>query len=237
MAEKIKWVTCGATLGIVAICVLIIVFEPAILPMLSRSTPTATQSSAILSRRYQPEVIPPQTDTPNPVLTATNMPTDTPIPTITSTFTLTPTPIDKPLPDLIVAGISDPVCAKGYFGDTLRNYVKLKMIIRNIGHASTHYFGSFDVGVYVLVGQSSFGLDEWADKFNGVIASPNLKISNLDPNRDVTFTLAIDIKGMKEFGIKVIANSGANPIPEMDTVNNALIKHFSQCIVISFVPW
>jgi hypothetical protein len=103
----------------------------------------------------------------------------------------------------------------------------LTVIVRNIGEASTHSFGSFDVGVYILLGQSSYSLTEWADKYGGVIGSPNLAISNLDPNWDGKFTLAIDMKEITNFGIKAVANPGENFIPEMDRENNTLIKYFS----------
>jgi len=199
---------------------------PELLAELSRPTPTkAAPTLTPVISRYQPESIPASTDTPNPTLTATVPPTNTAAPTIT------PTPTyffnDKPLPDLTVTGISDPVCSTIREADTITHYVKIKLVIRNIGRASTHYFGTFDNEVYVLLGESSYRLDEWADQFNGLISDPHLKVLNVDPNWDITFTLAINLKGNTNFGIKAVANAGKNTIAEADTTNNRLIKYFS----------
>jgi len=60
-----------------------------------------------------------------------------------------------------------------------------------------------------------------------VVGSSVTEVFNLNPNDDIKFTVVIDIKGNKSFGVEVTANSGTNPIPEADTTNNTLIKSFS----------
>jgi hypothetical protein len=216
-----------AGIGVIAIFAIIGVFAFLFSPP-SKPTPTVLPPTLSPSKQYQPEIIPLSTYTPNPARTSTVTPTHTLVPTFTPTTTppYVP-PVGKPLPDLIIANISDPVCASSNVDETPRNYIKLTVIVRNIGDASTHPFGSFDVGVYILLGQASYSLDEWANRYGGVIAYPNLTISNLDPNRDRTFTLAIDRKGITKFGIKAVANSRENAVPEMDRENNTLIKYFS----------
>ena len=215
----------AVVIGIIAICVTVGAFTILFSPP-SKSNPTALPPTAIPSRQYQPEVIPLPSFTPNPERTSTVMPTDEPAPAPTPTSTLLP-PIGKPLPDLVIASIGDPVCASSNVDDVPRDYIQFTVIVRNVGKASTHTFGSFDVGVYIVLGQASYSLKEWADTYGGVIAYPNLTISNLDPNWDRTFKLAIDRNGITKFGIKAVANDGENPIPESDRTNNTLIKYFS----------
>jgi hypothetical protein len=218
----------AALVGVMAIIVVIGVFVVVISPPTSEPAPTAAQPTLIPSRQYQPEVLPLSTFTPNPERTFTVTPTDKPAPasTVTPTLSYVP-PIGKPLPDLTIVSIGDLVCASSDLDTSPRSFIKLTVVVRNIGQASTHTFGPFGVGVYMLLGQSSYSLDEWANTYGGLIGSPNLTISNLDPNRDRTFTLAINLNGIRNFGIKVVANSGANPIHEMDRENNTLIKYFS----------
>lgn len=215
----------AAVVGVIAICVIIGMFAILFSPP-SKPVPTPLPPTAIPSRQYQPEVIPLSSFTPNPVLTSTATPTDKPAPAPTLITTLLP-PIGKPLPDLVIASISDPVCASSNVDDVPRDYIQFTVIVRNIGKASTHYFGSFDVGIYIVLGQTSYNLSEWANTYDGVIAYPNLTISNLDPHWDRTFKLAIDRNGITKFGIKAVANDGEKPVPESDRTNNTLIKYFS----------
>lgn len=215
-----------AILGIMAvICKAVIVFEPDILPMISEPTPTAIRPTSSPSSRYQPEIIPPATYTPGPTRTPTSTPTDTPLPTRTPFFL--PTIVSNSelllLPDLTVTGISDPVCATEYEGTKLRFVI----FVRNIGSASTRYFGAFDTAVYLILGQSRYSLDEWATQFNGVVGSSVTEVFNLDPDEDIKFTVVIDLKGNKNFGVEVTANSGEKPIREADTTNNMLTEYFS----------
>jgi len=116
---------------------------------------------------------------------------------------------------------------KDVYQSVARRYLRLTIIVRNIGRGSTHYFGPVNVGVYIVLGQREYSLDEWAQEFNGVIGDPPLRISNIDPNRDITIALAIELVEHMRFGIKVDANSGENPIPETDTMNNTLVRYFS----------
>jgi hypothetical protein len=215
-----------AGIGVIAIFTIIGVFAFVVSPP-SKPVPTVVPPTSHPSQQYQPEIIPLPTNTPNPARTPTVTPTDKPAPVFPTATPPYAPPIGKPLPDLIVSHIGDPVCASSNVEETLRNYIKLTVTVRNIGEASTHTFGPFDVGVYILLGQSSYSLDEWADTYGGVVARPNMTILNLDPNWDRTFTLGIDRKGITNFGIKAVANSGENPIPEMDKENNTLIKYFS----------
>ena len=150
------------------------------------------------------------------------LPTDTPVSTFTPTYTSTP----QLLPDLTVTGISNPTCIKDR-GSPQNLYVELSIIVRNIGPGSTRPFGPFSVRVDLVFGQHHYSLDEWASGFNGVLGSSNMDILNLNPNRDVKLNLSIDLKGNTKFGIEVIANSGPNTIPELDTTNNSLIQGFS----------
>jgi len=131
------------------------------------------------------------------------------------------------LPDLTVTGISDPVCTPGHIGTETGNYAKLTIFVRNIGRVSTRSFGPFDVHISLILGQTYYGLDEWASKFNDVAGSSNLEIWNLNPNEDIKLTVVLDLKGSRKFGIEVIANSGANTIPEANTINNKRRQYFS----------
>jgi len=209
------------TIGAVVIAIM-----PTILPTAIRSTPTAqvlTPTLPILSKQSFPETSDVPTNTSNLAGTSTILPTDTPTFTFTPTFTSTA----QPLPDLTVTGISDPICTKDQRVIPEKLYVKLSIIVRNIGPGSTRPFGPFSVRVDLVLGQHHYSLDEWASGFNGVIGSSNMDILNLNPNRDVKLNLSIDLKGNTKFGIEVIANSGPNTIPESDTTNNTLIQGFS----------
>jgi hypothetical protein len=217
-----------ALIGILtAIFIAVLGFQHAALPLILKPIATAVQPTASPLSGYQPEVIPFPTDPSVPTQSATITPTITPNPTRTLIVIPTLVAINQLLPDLTVAGIGDPKCASSNVEGTLRRYVKLTLVIRNIGRVSTNYFGSFDVGVYIILGQRSYGLDEWAGKFNGVIGNPLIKIAALSPKQDVSYTLAIDTKGNKNFGIMAVVNSGSSPIRETDTNNNTLIKYFS----------
>ena len=204
-------------------CMTTIAIKPGLLPTTSKPTSTAVQPTSSLASLYQPEVFPLPTDTPGPTQTATIIPTDTPVPT--STPIIPPTLIlsYNQLPDLTVTGISDPVCAPEYEGTKLRFFI----FMRNIGRASTRPYGAFDTDVFLILGERHYSLDEWATQFNGVIGSSISDVFNLNPNQDIKFTVVIDLKGNKSFGIEVVANSGENPIREGDTTNNTLIKYYS----------
>jgi len=212
-------------IGIIAvvICLTAIVIKPGILPRIAKPTPTAIQPTSSAPSQFQPEIIPVLTHTPAPTQTATGVPTNTPFPT--------PTPLVLPtiefdnlsLPDLIVSGLSNPVCATEYEGTKLR----FSIFIRNIGRARTRNFGSFDTSVYLILGERHYSLDEWTSEFNGVVGSSVTEVYNLNPDQDIKFTVVIDLIGNKDFGIEVTVNSGENPIREADTTNNTLIKYFS----------
>ncbi len=214
--------------GVIGILATVAVFAFVLSPPPAEPTPTAlqpTSSPANSSIPFQPESIPLLTYTPPPTRTSTSVPTNTPFPTRTP-FILPTIAVDNQLlqlPDLTVSAISDPVCATEYEGTKLR----FSIFVRNIGQASTRYFGSFDTDVYLILGQRRYSLDEWAEKFDGVVGSSIVEIFNLNPNDDLKFTVVIDLKGNKDFGIEVIANSGENPIREADTTNNTLIKYYS----------
>ena len=145
----------------------------------------------------------------------------------TPSATFTPTYTTQQLPDLTVSAISDPTCARDHLLTSERDYVKIRVIVRNVGRVSTRSFGPFSVLVNLILGQRRYSLDEWASSFNGVIDSSSTDISNLNPNAEVKLNLAIDLKGNKNFGVEVIANAGTNPIPESNTTNNILIQGFS----------
>ena len=168
-------------------------------------------------------MIPLSTFTSGPTRTVTVAPTNTPFPTRTPFFLSTLAFASQPLPDLTVLGISDPVCATEYEGTKLR----FSIFVRNIGRVRTRHFGSFDTDVYLILGQRRYSLDDWVTQFNGVVGSSVTEVFNLNPDDDVKFTVVIDIKGNKSFGIEVTANSGVNPIREADTSNNTLIKYYS----------
>lgn len=213
----------AAIIGFVAIFVTVVAFAFVFSPPTLKPTPTTIQPTSSLSSRYQPEIIPIPTDTPDLAGTVTMEPTNTPAPTLIPKVTSTYTLVNGPLPDLTVTGISGPICVPDHIGTVF----EFTIYVRNIGRARTRSFGSFDIGVFLIVGQRRYGLDEWASKFNGVIGTSNMEISNLNPNQDIKLSLVIDLNGNKNFGIEVIANSGANTIPEADTTNNTLIKYYS----------
>lgn len=119
--------------------------------------------------------------------------------------------------------MSDPICVPDRIGTILA----FTIFVRNIGRVRTRSFGSFDVGVSLLIGPQKYSLEEWGTKFDGVVGSSNLEVFNLNPDQDIKFTVVIDLKGNKRLGVEVTANSGENPIPEADMTNNTLIKYFS----------
>lgn len=214
--------------GVIGIFVTVAVFAFVLSPPPAESTPTAiqpTSSPANSSIPFQPESIPLVTYTPAPTRTSTGLPPNTPFPTRTP-FILPTIAVDSQLlqlPDLTVSAISDPVCATEYKGTKLR----FSIFVRNIGQASTRYFGSFDTSVYLILGQRRYSLDEWAEKFDGVVGSSVTEVFNLNPNDDIKFAVVIDLKGNKGFGVEATANSGENPIREADATNNTLIEYFS----------
>jgi len=208
---------------LVVICLTTIVIKPGLLPTTSKPTLTSIQPTSSLSSLYQPEILPLSTDTPAPTQTATNAPTNTPAPS--QTPVIPPTlilPYDQ-LPDLTVTGISDPVCSTEYEGTKIRFHI----YVRNIGRVQTRPFGPFDTGVFLILGERRYSLDEWAEQFNGVVGSSIAEVFNLNSGQDIKFTVVIDLIGNKDFGIEVMVNSGENPIREGDTTNNTLIKYFS----------
>lgn len=81
--------------------------------------------------------------------------------------------------------------------------------------------------MYFILGQRRYSLEEWDTTFNGLVGSSVTEVFNLNPNGDIKFTVVIDLKGNKNFGIEVVANAGENPIREADTTNNSQIKYFS----------
>ena len=209
--------------GLVAMVAIVVVFAfeispPALNPTPTDVLPTSNSSSGF----YLPEVIPPVVDIVEVTQTAASVPANTPVPT--QTLLVIPTLIsNRDLPDLIVSGLSDPVCAEEYEGTT----IQFTIFVRNIGRASTRDFGSFDTDVYFILGQRRYSLEEWNIVFNGVVGTSVVEVFNLNPNDDIRFSVVIDLKGNKNFGIEVVANSGENPIHEADTTNNTLIKYFS----------
>ena len=202
------------------ICLTVIVIQPGILPALSKPTPTAVQPTASPSNDYQPEVIPLPTEMLNSPQTATAAPSDTPAPTLTTTAIPF---VSGPLPDLTVTEITDPVCVPEKVGTVL----EFRIFVRNIGHVRTRSFGPFDTGVFIILGERHYSLDEWATQFNGVVGSSVTEVYNLNPGQDIKFTVVLDLIGNKDFGIEVVANSGENPIREADTINNTLTKYYS----------
>jgi hypothetical protein len=211
--------------GVIGILATVLAFAFELSPPTATSTPTGTQPTSSPSGGYQPEVIPLVTHTPGRTQTETAAPTNTPLPTRTPFVlpTIVSTSQLLQLPDLIVTGLSEPVCVP----DRIGTIYEFTFYVRNIGRAPTRSFGSFDVGVYLILGQVRYGLDEWAEEFDGVIGASKMEVSNINPNDDLKFTVVIDLKGNKDFGVEVIANSGENPIREADTTNNTLIKYFS----------
>ena len=208
------------------ICITLMIVGPELLPEILQPTSMVIPATSVTPGQYQPEVIPVQTDIPNLIPTLTILPTHTPLPTLTPT--LTPTiPITGPLPDLTVTGISDPICTQNHIGTTTGKFLNFTIYVRNIGRVSTRSFGTFDVEIFLFLGQTHYSLDEWANSFNGVVGSSNLKISNLNPNAGISLKLEIDLMGHTDFGLQVIANSGVNTIPEANTANNTLIESFS----------
>lgn len=226
-----RWLVAAVVVGVISIVVIAAAFPNIVSPLDSRPTPTVWQttvSPTVSSSSYQPELLPPPTYTPPPTRTSTPVPTNTPLPTRTP-FVLPTIAFDSPLlllPDLTVTGIGNPICVP----DRKGTIVEIGIFIRNIGRAGTRYFGSFHVDVTLLMGRQRYGLDEWAQKFNGVIGTSNMEISSLDANADVKLTVVLDLKGNKDFGVEVLVNSGDDPMREEDMTNNSLTKYFSaQC--------
>ena len=215
-----------AIVGIVALmCMAIITFKPDYFPVLSRPTPTVIQPTSGPLSGYQPEFVPILTDMFEPTKTATFVPTNVPAPTLTPIILPTLSSLySQPSPDLIVTSISDPVCATEYDDGTI---LRFSIFVRNIGRARTRSFGPFNTDVFLILGQRHYSLDEWATQFNGLVGSSVTEVFNLNPDNDIKFTVVIDLKGNKSFGIEVIANSGDKPIREADMTNNTLTKYFS----------
>jgi len=209
--------------GILAVFGAAAAFAFMVSPSNLEQTPNVIPTTSIPSRQYQPEIIPLPTATPTLAQAVTIVPTDTRLPTFTPTLIPTSVFIDGPLPDLIVSGMSDPICVPDRIGTILA----FTIFVRNIGRVRTRSFGSFDVGVSLLIGPQKYSLEEWGTKFDGVVGSSNLEVFNLNPDQDIKFTVVIDLKGNKRLGVEVTANSGENPIPEADMTNNTLIKYFS----------
>jgi hypothetical protein len=210
--------------GIIAIVAVLGVFAIEISPTTTSTPtpaallPTSTSSSGL----YLPEVIPPSTDLAEPTQTATNVPANTPVPT--QTLLVIPTLVsNRDLPDLTVTAISDPVCVPDYETTVL----EFTIFVRNIGKASTRNFGAFAVDAFFILGQRRYSLEEWDTLFNGLIGTSITDVFYLGQDQDIKFTVVIDLKGNKNFGIEVVVNSGENPIREADTTNNTLIKYFS----------
>ena len=209
--------------GVIAIVAVLVVFAFEISPTTLNPTPTdVLPTSSSSSGPYLPEVIPPVIELVETTQTATSAPADTPVPT--QTLLVIPTLIsNRDLPDLIVSGISVPVCVPDYETTVL----EFTIFVRNIGQASTRDFGSFNVDVFFILGQRRYSLEEWEAQFNGVIGTSLTDVFSLGQDQDIKFTVVIDLKGNKNFGIEVVANSGENPIREADMTNNTLIKYFS----------
>lgn len=213
-------------LAVATICAVVIAIMPTVLPVIIRRTPTAiqvpTSTLTTLSKQSITEITVVPSGTPNQAGASTMAPIDTPISTFAPTYTST----TQLLPDLTVTGISNPTCIKDR-GSPQNLYIKLSIIVRNIGPVSTRSFGSFSVLVNLILGQHRYSLDEWASRFNGVLGRSNMDIVNLKPGGDIQLNLSLDLKGNTKFGVEVIANSGQNTIPESDTTNNTLIQGFS----------
>jgi hypothetical protein len=126
-----------------------------------------------------------------------------------------------------VVAISNPTCTRDHRFTPVKVYIKLTITVRNLGPASTNSFGIFSVRVTLIFGQQRYSLDEWASRYNGLVNTPNLDISNLNPNEDAEINLSIDLKGNTQYSIEAIANSGSNSIPEANTANNTLAQSFS----------
>jgi len=213
-------------IGFVAIFVVILVFAIEVSPPTLTSTPSVMQpASSPSSSLYFPEAVPLPTEIAKPTRTATIVPTNTPVTTLTPIILPTLfSSYSQPLPDLTVSGISDPTCATEYDDGTK---LRFSIFVRNIGSARTRSFGSINTDVFLILGQRHYSLDEWATQFNGLVGSSVTEVFNLNPDDDIKFTVVIDLKGNKNFGIEVITNSGDKPIREADTTNNTLIKYFS----------
>lgn len=206
----------------VVICLALFIFKPDYFPLISKPTATPVQPTSSPSNGYQPEIIPPPIELVNPTQTATIVPTNTPVPT--PALIVIPTLVSSSLlPDLIVRGLSDPICVPGYENTVL----EFTFFVRNIGRVGTRNFGTFDVGVFFILGQRRYSLDEWAAQFDGVIGTSNMQVSNLNPDDDIKFTVVIGLIGNKDFGVEVVANSGENPIRETDMPNNMVLEYFS----------
>ena len=218
--------------AIVMLCVAAIAITPAILPMISKPTPTAmeapTATLSILSKQFLAETPATPTETASPDGTSRIIPADTPAISFALPYAT------GQLPDLTVSAISTPTCARDHLLTVERDYVKFNVIVRNVGPASTRAFGPFSVLVNLVIGQQRYSLDEWASRFDGVIDASDMDIPNLNSAADVKLNLAIDLKGNTNFAIEVIANSGSNPIPESDMTNNTLIQGFSIICLQSF---
>ncbi|HSG43649.1 MAG TPA: hypothetical protein VLA72_10890 [Anaerolineales bacterium] len=209
--------------GFVAIVAIVVVFAIEVSPTTLKPTqtdvlPTSSSSNGL----YLPEVIPPVIELVETTQTATSAPTNTPVPT--QTLLVIPTLVsNRDLPDLTVTEITEPICVPGYEN----TIIEFTIFVRNIGRARTGDFGSFDTDVFFILGQRRYSLEEWDTVFKGVVGTSVAEVFNLNPNDDIKFTIVIDLKGNKNFGIEAVANSGENPIREANMTNNTLIKYFS----------
>jgi len=183
--------TAVAIVGIIAVCASVAIFILMVSPPTLTPTPMAVlPTSSPSSNLYLPEVIPPPMDMTGPTQTATSLPENTPVPT--QTLLVIPTLVsNRDLPDLVVSGLSEPVCAEEYEGTTIR----FTIFVRNIGRARTGDFGSFDTDVFFILGQRRYSLEEWDTVFDGVVGTSIVEVFNLNPNDDIKFTVVIDLKG------------------------------------------
>lgn len=157
-------------------------------------------------------------------LRATATPTSTATLFLEETPTLTVTPR---LPDLVVLAISAPTCVSDHRSGSTQKYVRQTVTIRNIGAGSTTSFGTFSNRVTFIFGGQRYSLEDWATRYNGIIGTPDLNITALDPNEDANLTLNVDLQGNKSYGIEVVANSGAKTIAEGNLANNSLTQNFT----------
>jgi len=210
-------------MGIIAVFCAAVVFAFMVSPPDSNPTPTTVPPTAHPSNQYQPEIIPAQTDSPASMRTEEAVPIKTSVPALIPTVTPAYTAVNGPLPDLVVTGISDPVCMP-QFGSTTMMF---NIYVENVGRKATHYFGPSEVGIFLIVGQQRYSLDEWRTRFDSVVGNPNLVISNIGSEQGIRLALVLDMKGVTKFELEATANTGVHPIPEADVTNNTLTKRFS----------
>jgi hypothetical protein len=152
-----------------------------------------------------------------------NQPAATPIPSTTSQVTAT-TP---PLPDLVTLDISAPTCVTDRRAGSHIRYVRHQVTIRNLGPGSTVPFGTFSSRVVVIMEGQRYTLDQWNNITGGPLEIPNLGITGLGPNQDISFSISLDPQNKTSYGLEVVTNSGSNVIPEVNTTNNTRLQEFS----------